>query len=536
MRPQTLLLPTLLWLAVVVATLFTRPLWPVDETRYASVAWEMWLRGDFLVPYLNGEPYSHKPPLLFWLIHLGWAVFGVNDWWPRLVPALFALANLFLCARLARRLWPGDRDIGPLAALLLFGGLLWLIFTGLLMFDMLMVFATLLGMAGLLRAWRERDWRGWLVVGAAIGMGVLAKGPVILLHILPVALLAPWWITEQRPERWRHWYAGIGLAMVIGAAIALAWAIPAALVGGPAYGDAIFWGQTAGRVAASFAHRLPWWWYLPLLPLLLFPWLLWPPVWRALMRMRAYGRNAGVRFCLAWSVPVFIGFSLISGKQPQYLLPLFAAFALLVSHNLQRPPLPAGRWQMLPVSLSPIAVGALLLGVTEIMARYTLPSWAADISPLTGAAFVLVALALLAIPNSKDNRFRVQALSLAMALLAVAVHIGILPAAAPTADLRPISRHVRALQDQGVPLAQYGKYHGQFHFVGRLEKPIPVIKAVEIDAWIARHPDGKLIAVAENWKEPIGHVPEFEQAYRTSRVAVWNAAAAAADQPLELPR
>ena len=74
MRRHALLVPALLWLAVVVAALFSRTLWPVDETRYASVAWEMWLRGDLLVPHLNGETYSHKPPLLFWLIQLGWSV------------------------------------------------------------------------------------------------------------------------------------------------------------------------------------------------------------------------------------------------------------------------------------------------------------------------------------------------------------------------------------------------------------------------------------------------------------------------------
>lgn len=65
------LLWTGLWLVLLAVSLATRPLMPIDETRYASVAWEMWLRGDFLVPYLNGVPYSHKPPLLFWLFHLG---------------------------------------------------------------------------------------------------------------------------------------------------------------------------------------------------------------------------------------------------------------------------------------------------------------------------------------------------------------------------------------------------------------------------------------------------------------------------------
>jgi 4-amino-4-deoxy-L-arabinose transferase-like glycosyltransferase len=98
-----------LWGLLLAVALEVRPLLPVNETRYVGVAWEMWLRGDFLVPYLNGEPYSHKPPLLFWLIQAGWAVFGVNEWWPRLVAPLVSLLVMALAVHLARLLWPGDR-------------------------------------------------------------------------------------------------------------------------------------------------------------------------------------------------------------------------------------------------------------------------------------------------------------------------------------------------------------------------------------------------------------------------------------------
>jgi len=38
--------------------------------------------------------------------------------------------------------------------------------------------------------------RGWLLLGIGIGLGVLSKGPVILLHTLPVALLAPLWLNR----------------------------------------------------------------------------------------------------------------------------------------------------------------------------------------------------------------------------------------------------------------------------------------------------------------------------------------------------
>jgi 4-amino-4-deoxy-L-arabinose transferase-like glycosyltransferase len=79
---------------------------PIDETRYLSVAWEMWSNGDFALPKLNGVPYTHKPPVLFWLMHLGWSVFGVNSWWPRSVPFLAALASTWLTRRLACSLYP----------------------------------------------------------------------------------------------------------------------------------------------------------------------------------------------------------------------------------------------------------------------------------------------------------------------------------------------------------------------------------------------------------------------------------------------
>ena len=72
----------LLVLAALTGVAFVaRPMTPIDETRYISVAWEMWLRGDWLVPYKNGEPYSHKPPLMMWLFQIGWAIFGVSEWW-----------------------------------------------------------------------------------------------------------------------------------------------------------------------------------------------------------------------------------------------------------------------------------------------------------------------------------------------------------------------------------------------------------------------------------------------------------------------
>jgi 4-amino-4-deoxy-L-arabinose transferase-like glycosyltransferase len=142
------------WLPGVVFALVAlglRPATPLDELRYLAVAWEMWLRGDFLVPYLNGVPYSHKPPMLFWLMQAGWALFGVNEWWPRLVPALVGAVAVALLQRVARDLWPADTNAARLAPWLLGGGVAWLFCVQMVMFDVLLCAWVILGMGSIWR-------------------------------------------------------------------------------------------------------------------------------------------------------------------------------------------------------------------------------------------------------------------------------------------------------------------------------------------------------------------------------------------------
>ena len=87
--------------AVTITGLMTRPLLAIDETRYAAVALEMLQRDDWLVPHLKGATYSHKPPLLFWLVLAGWKLFGVSAAWARVVGPLAGVAALALVAAIS---------------------------------------------------------------------------------------------------------------------------------------------------------------------------------------------------------------------------------------------------------------------------------------------------------------------------------------------------------------------------------------------------------------------------------------------------
>jgi 4-amino-4-deoxy-L-arabinose transferase-like glycosyltransferase len=133
---------------------------PIDETRYLSVAWEMWQQENFLVPHSNGAPYSHKPPLLFWCIHLVWALFGVTETGARLVAPLFGLATLFVSGHLARRLWPQKPGVASLVPYALLGLPFWALTGTLTMFDMPLAFFALAGVWGIVSAARGQSLWG----------------------------------------------------------------------------------------------------------------------------------------------------------------------------------------------------------------------------------------------------------------------------------------------------------------------------------------------------------------------------------------
>jgi len=514
-----------LWLIAVTVALGVRPLMPVDETRYLAIAWDMWLNGNYLVPHLNGAPYSHKPPLLFWLMTAGWHLFGVNEWSSRLVAPLFGLATMGLSWRLALALWPERQNAAAMTPLFLFGAVFWTLFTTLTMFDMMLAAFTVLALIGIVEAMRDGGWRGFALAGFAIGLGILAKGPAILLHILPVALAAPYWrgaLTLSAPTEWWRWYAGVFCALVLGIAIGLAWAVPAGISGGEDYREAIFWGQSAGRIVKSFAHSRAWWWYLVVFPVLVLPWLAWPPLWRA-ARRSVYRDDAGLRLCLIWFSSAFVVFSVISGKQLHYLLPEFPALALAAARLLSDFRSEARKIDLLPPTM---LVAALGIGI--ILLPYVAPvpkafAWT-EINTIWGLLAVAAAVVVLFPPPTTTEAviFRVAGMSLSVI---IATHLAMAPFLAARYNLAPLARQLKVWEDGGIALANFGKYHGQYHFLGRLRKPISTIGLLDGDeaAFLKAFPNGLIIA-HHRALPSIDARPMVTYTFRRRTIAVWNAA------------
>lgn len=511
-------------LLIGVYSLYARPIFPIDETRYLTVAWEMWQSHSFLVPLLNGHPYSAKSPMLFWLIHLGWAVFGVNDWWPRLIQPALAIVDGWLTVRLARSLWPQSPGIAYCAPWLLGSCIYWLAFSTMVMFDLLLGACVLLAALGVWQAVREDRPAAWLLVGLALGLGLLAKGPVMFVHLLPVMLLLPLWNEGEPAGRsGAAHYGGVVIALLIGSALALIWALPAAYVGGTDYARLILWQESGGYVVHSFSHQRPWWWYLPLLPFMLMPWTIEVPVWRALQRSFTATGDAGIRFCAILVLADVILFSLISGKQPHYLLPALPFLSLIIARGLQALP-------PQPLRLRPLALLLLLLGFALLIVPHTrlavgVTTWLAYIRGYWALPPLLLGV-ILWLRRWRDQDQALRAACLACALGVLTFIGGFLHASLAVYDLRPVALQLAQLEAAGQPWAFIGNYQGEFQFLGRLPRaPVEFESPARAWAWLRAHPQGLVVAEMTHRQQVGRPPPTWIFPYRGEYVGIWTTTA-----------
>jgi len=457
-----------------------RPIFPIDETRYVSVAWEMWLNNNWLVPHINGLPYDHKPPFMFWLINAAWAIFGTSETVTRLVVPVFSLLNLYLIRKLAQKIYPDSPQAKWLSPLVLISFLGWFLYSSMTMFDlMLTVFIQL----AVLSLWKytETNRSIWYQLsGVCLGLGMLTKGPVVFVYFIPfVALVRLWHPTPSTINKTfiKNVLKAVGISIVV----ILLWAIPAAISGGEDYAKAIFWGQSAGRIQDSFAHARPFYWYLALLPALIFPWLFLVGFWRSRPWVIT---QRGDTFCLAMFAIVIAIFSCFSGKQMHYLFPVFPFAAIWIAKQLS-----PEKFKSEP------AIIALLVLLT--VAIVSSPLWVekafrsaqvTDTYQIWGLLPALFLGLMLWKKAPAINRLQLNIGAVMVSLSALMASLS--PVLNNLYDVTDIGRHIAELQSQGHTVSYVGKYANTFGYAGRLKAPLNTIEGSreERDAFLSSSP------------------------------------------------
>jgi 4-amino-4-deoxy-L-arabinose transferase-like glycosyltransferase len=377
------------------------------EGRYAEVAREMLLRRDFVTPELDFTLFLNKPPLLYWLGAAAFALVGTNEW-ARLVSVCAGIVTLLATCRLGARLYGETTGLAAAAFLATMAGF------GLearkLRPDSVLaatVAVAVLCWVSAERAATSRRRSAWLVaLYAALGVGVMAKGPVVVaLAGVPIGadlLSRAGWRGLGR--------LALGRGLTVLAAIIVPWHLLVAerhpgfawdyIVNqhllffldrklprdSEGISLAAFWGAFAGRA---------------------FPWIL----------LVAFARG-GSPIPWAWLAGVLALFSASPARLEHYTVPALPAVALLAARGWKRlgaGSTAAGAWRALALAGALLAAGAVAIVVWVPRWLGALP-WTAAAPGLTAlvvpAAAVLGLIGVLTAAAARARRPRVLAWSL----------------------------------------------------------------------------------------------------------------------------
>lgn len=337
-----------------------------DEPRYAWIARAMAQTGDWITPRLYGSPWFEKPVLYYWTAAVGYMLHFSDEWAARLPSALAALVAALAIAWLGSKFesaaneeWDASSAFCPwspalLAPLIFATSVAAIAFARAATPDMLLAASITGGMAGaaaILRdagalrgrvdkpdataANRTRAAAPFLLFGAFMGFGVLAKGPAAIILAGGAVLL--WAVATRR------WSAAFRLlhpfAIAVFCVVALPWYVLCA-VRNPAFLRVFILQHNFERyLTPMFHHPQPFWFFAAITLLAILPWtVLLIPAARdglRLWREKSWHDSPGLFFA-CWALFPIIFFSFSDSKLPSYILPSVPALALVLAISLAR--------------------------------------------------------------------------------------------------------------------------------------------------------------------------------------------------------
>ncbi|MBW4562035.1 MAG: glycosyltransferase family 39 protein [Mojavia pulchra JT2-VF2] len=371
-RPALAVTVSILWLIVIGWIAYGWNLGSIgliDETEplFAEASRQMYVTGDWITPFFNGETRFDKPALIYWCQAIAYTIFGVNEWAVRLPSAIAAMGLVSLAfytvhwslarqdeleqvSRPTRRYLTAAMAAAVMALspeMIAWGriGVSDMLLTGCIGSALLCFFRGYAGKEGTGRESSQspipnhqspfpNKW--YLACYILIAGAILTKGPVGI--VLPGLIIAAFvlYLGKLR-EVWREMHPLKGMLIIL--VLSVPWYALVIWRNGWNYINAFFGYHNIERFTEVVnGHSAPWYFYFLVVLIGFAPYSVYLPA--AIARLKFWQRSHWLSqersqqlglFVCVWFLGVFGFFTIAVTKLPSYVLPLMPAAAILVA-------------------------------------------------------------------------------------------------------------------------------------------------------------------------------------------------------------
>ena len=344
----------------------------VDETRYVSMARDMFHSKDFLTLYLNGDYFFEKPPLYFWGECLSFAIFGkVNEFTARFPVALYGTLSTFLVYFVGEKVV--SRRYGFISAIILATTLEFVMLAKFAILDI--VVTTCVGfsvMFGILSQFARRKHLCWWLFYIFSGFAVMAKG--IPGFVVPFAVMFFVTLTNKTfKEALKPKNVLVGFLLFF--LIVLPWHIIMFKIHDPLFFDEYIIKHHINRFFSSseIDRKQPFYYYILTILWGLIPWVF-SGIAVCVSKIKEIKVSKFMQFNLIAFAVTLLFFSASSTKLITYILPIYFFSANILGY-IWEDYIFNNKYKK-PINISVYIIGGIciLAGITAVFAQYFLPA------------------------------------------------------------------------------------------------------------------------------------------------------------------
>lgn len=310
-------------------TLYQRDLTPINELKYYSIAIDSLANGDWFSFYFQGEAYSDKPPLYFWLIMLGLKLFNLKQSvvFVGLFSVLPAIGICEIFYQWSKTRLNQDARLAGIGITLTSG--LFLGASAILRMDILMCFFIIIALyQGYLIFEKKASKQAAYLFWVAVFFALFTKGPVGLL--MPILCVLVYGLVNKQLESLRLIFQIKPILVFL--SLVATWFICVYLEAGGDYLYQLTIEQLVNRGVKGSAHPEPWYYYLISLFKISLPWsLLIVSTLAWGVKQKVYQDNL-IKFFFTCIFSTLVLLSVSSSKLDIYLLPVlpFMSFGCIL--------------------------------------------------------------------------------------------------------------------------------------------------------------------------------------------------------------